>query len=480
MTKRTNGLALLAHKCAARTFDLSTGVVHASMRDQIVRAQLLIRDLRENDPTCNRVLIVGGGVGGVSAATMACELDMDVVLVDSQNKPFSLQAGVTSRFVGPFMYEWPELGHDCQDYPPPGALGQPSDATPKWTAAHPIPAAKFAENLDDWLVAHRFLPGTARFYFGVVPAEVEAYVRAFVAYHGTETVAGVPPGPEYVLPKGCLDHQGKPAHGGTSFRPDYIVLAAGMGEERVALPGFPRIRGKSFWDNDELKLDKTRHANSCVFGGGDGALQDVLRLLTKHDHPLQLIRDLRLDTAVAEAIDRWAPSLEALERQSRLVTTWSGTGSFEDIDTRCQSVAAALAGEAVVREAVRRQLREGRGEVHHVMRERCFGKAYLLNRFVVHLIEQCQKLGAYRRVLTYRVHREASITDARPTVRDGKRGFFISLEDDPKHYFFRWIAVRYGADSDTVPQSKMVKLNPKTRADRTSMAAIPLPLMVPD
>ncbi|MBB5503250.1 hypothetical protein [Paraburkholderia sp. MM5384-R2] len=480
MTTRTNGLALLAHKCAARTFDLSTGVVDASMRDQIVRAQLLMRDLRENDPACNRVLIVGGGVGGVSAATMACELDMDVVLVDSQKKPFSLQGGVTSRFVGPFMYEWPELGHDCQSYPPSHVLGQPSDATPKWTAANPIPAAQFAMNLEDWLVAHPFLPGTARFYFGVVSEEVEAYVRAFVAYHGTETVAGAPPGPEYVLPSGCLDHRGKRAYGGASFRPDYIVLAAGMGDERVALPDFPLVSGESFWANDDLKLDATRHANSSVFGGGDGALQDVLRLLTKHDHPLQLIRDLRLDAAVAKSIDRWAPHLEALERQSRLVTTWSGSGSFEDIDTQCQLVAADLAGDAFVCEAVRRQLREGEGEVHHVMRERYFGKAYLLNRFVVHLIEQCQKLGPRRGVLTYHAHREARVTNAKHAVRAGKRGYLISLRGDTKQYFFRWIAVRYGADPGAVPQSKMVKLNPKTRADRTSMAAIPLPLMVPD
>jgi hypothetical protein len=480
VTKRTNGLALLAHKCAAKTFDLSTGVVHASMRDQIVRAQLLIRDLRENDPTCSRVLIVGGGVSGVSAAAMACEHDMDVVLVDSQKKPFSLQAGVTSRFVGPFMYEWPELGHDCQDYPPPHVLGQPSDATPKWTAADPIPAAKFAKNLVDWLVAHCFLPGTARFYFGVVPEEVQAYVRAFVAYHGTGTIAGGPPVPEYVLPRGCLDHQGKPAPVGASFRPDYIVLAAGMGEERVVLPDFPHVTGESFWANDDLKLDATRHANSCVFGGGDGALQDVLRLLTKHDHPLQLIRDLRLDATVAKSIDRWAPRLEALERQSRLVTTWSGTGSFEDIDTQCQFVAADLAGDAFVREAVWQQLREGAGEVHQIMRERYFGKAYLLNRFVVHLIEQCQKRGARRGLVTYHAHREAIVTNAEHTVRARKRGYLVSLKDDPKQYFFRWIAVRYGADPDTVPQSKMVKLNPKTRADRMSMAAIPLPLMVPE
>lgn len=479
MTKRSNGLALLAHKCAARTFDLSTGVVHASMRDQIVRAQLLMRDLRENDPGCNQVLIVGGGVAGVSAATAASDLDMNVVLVDSQERPFSLQAGVTSRYVGPFMYEWPELGHDCQDYPPPHALAQPSCATPKWTEAHPIPAAKFAKILEGWLMAHPFLPGTARFYFGVVPEEVQAYVRAFVAFHGAAPAAGGSPGPEYVLPKRCRDHKGERAHAGASFRPDYIVLAAGMGEERIALPDFPLVKGSSFWANDDLKLDETRHADSCVFGGGDGALQDVLRLLTKHDHPLQLIRDLRLNTHVAEAIDRCAPRLEALERQSRLVTTWSGAGSFEEIDTQCQSLAAGLARDTTMRHAVWQQLRKGTGEVHHVMREQYFGKAYLLNRFVVHLIEQCQKASGYTGVLAYLAHRTASVTNAKVAFIAGKRGYRISLEGDPKSYFFRWIAVRYGADQDAVPQSKMVKLNPETRADRMSMAAIPLPLVVP-
>ncbi|MDR8729980.1 hypothetical protein [Burkholderia pseudomultivorans] len=479
MTKKANGLALLAHKCAARTFDLSTGVLHASMRDQIVRAQLLMRDLKENEPGCRRVLIVGGGVGGISAAAMASELDMEVLLVDSKREPFSLQAGVTSRYVGPFMYEWPELGYDCQTYPPVHPLDPPHSATPTWTANQPISAADFANRLKTWLAAHTFSPGKARFFFGAVPTDVATFVRDFVAHHGSASGATTSKSPEYVLPEGCLDHKRRPAPTGAPFVPDYVVLAAGMGEERVALPDFEFVEGKRFWDNDDLKLPQTCFGNSCVFGGGDGALQDVLRLLTIHNHPLQMIEELKSDVLVANAIEKVTPRLESLERQSRLVTTWSGASSFDPIDRQCQTVAMELARAKGVRDAVWRQLRKGSGEVHHVMREQYFGKAYLLNRFSVHLIEQCQVAEERTGTLTYHPHRKTNVADAKPAFSAGKRGYSISLDTSPNAYFFQWVAVRYGADPDELPQSKMVKLNETTQADRTSMAAIPLPLVVP-
>ncbi|HDR9150338.1 TPA: hypothetical protein QDA88_002678 [Burkholderia vietnamiensis] len=479
MTKKTNGLALLAHKCAARTFDLSTGVVHASMRDQIVRAQLLMRDLKENEPSCRQILIIGGGVGGISAAAMASELNMEVVLVDSKSEPFSLQSNVTSRYVGPFMYEWPELGYNCQTYPPTLALDHPHSATPQWTANQPISAADFADNLKDWLAKHIFSPGKARFYFGAKSTDVATFVRDFVAYHGSASDMSASTGPEYLLPKDCVDHNRKPAIAGGSFTPDYVVLAAGMGQERVALPDFKFVEGKRFWDNDDLKLPETCFGNSCVFGGGDGALQDVLRLLTTHDHPLQMIDQLRKKTSVASEIDKVTPHLESLERQSRLVTTWSGTDSFDAIDKQCQSIATELARLKDVHSAVQQQLRKGSGEVHHVMREQYFGKAYLLNRFAVHLIEQCQIVERHKGTLTYHPHRKANVTNASEEVLDGKQGYLISLDTAPTPYFFRWVAVRYGADPKDIPQSKMVKLNKSTQADRTSMAAIPLPFVVP-
>ncbi|MFP3245845.1 MAG: hypothetical protein RXR20_14995, partial [Paraburkholderia sp.] len=64
-------LALLGLKAKSNIFDLSSDLVHVSMRDQIVRAQILVRDLCAADPNLQRILVVGAGVAGISAAMAA-------------------------------------------------------------------------------------------------------------------------------------------------------------------------------------------------------------------------------------------------------------------------------------------------------------------------------------------------------------------------------------------------------------------------
>jgi NADPH-dependent 2,4-dienoyl-CoA reductase/sulfur reductase-like enzyme len=113
-----NALSLLAHKVAPNVFDLSSLQWHVSIRDQIVRAQLLMADLCMADKDIDSVLIIGMGAAGISAAMAACEQGIpNVYVVDRADAPFKLFRGVTSRFVGPFMYEWPSSFHADQGYP---------------------------------------------------------------------------------------------------------------------------------------------------------------------------------------------------------------------------------------------------------------------------------------------------------------------------------------------------------------------------
>ena len=103
-----DSLSLLSLKVASNVFDLSSGLHHISIRDQMVRAQLAVRDLKRGDPELDSLLIVGAGVAGIAAALEAEARGVrSVVVVEAAAQPFSLLRGVTERYIGPFMYEWP-------------------------------------------------------------------------------------------------------------------------------------------------------------------------------------------------------------------------------------------------------------------------------------------------------------------------------------------------------------------------------------
>ena len=90
MTK--SGITWISSKVAPRCFNLSYGYGNISIRDQVVRAQLLINDLHEinklcqfkNEESIKKVLIVGAGFAGTVAAVFAAKRGFDVTLVDAQ------------------------------------------------------------------------------------------------------------------------------------------------------------------------------------------------------------------------------------------------------------------------------------------------------------------------------------------------------------------------------------------------------------
>lgn len=474
-----NGLALLANKCAARTFDISSGMVYASIRDQIVRAQLLIRDLKINDPQCNRILIIGGGVAGVAAATCASEMGIQAVLLETKDKPFHLQSTVTNRMVGPFMYEWPSLVSASQNYPSSDfGLSEALDSTPSWQADIPITASDLAQNLSTWLKGRKFQTPEPRFFFGVDAKSTKKYVKSFVACvsksHRTGSNVMLP---TLNLPTKfvALDGKTQEIKAGT-YVPDYTILAVGMGAERVFLvDNQPKgVQGVPFWANDDLRDPKVAHWEIGVFGGGDGALQDVLRLITNHAHPLSFIKALEEgDDHIKAELDNIRPRLEALEQQSRLLASWTSGPVYDLIDVRCKEVCEELSNNPNVVNKVLTQIRTGTGKVFHVYKEAQLGRAYLLNRFCVHLIFSClQKRKSYG-LVTYEKLDTTRVVSASKT----RKKFMVSLSNGHT-LTLRRVVVRYGSNKDDLEKRQLVKLSEETKADRISMASIPLPYVV--
>lgn len=476
-----NGLAVLANKCAARTFDISSGMVYASMRDQIVRAQLLVRDLKQADPRCNRLLIVGAGLAGASAAVHASAIGIETLVLEAREDAFSLQSQGSTRMVGPFMYEWPSIECQSQHYPAVGpTLGGPMPEAPNWTSKDPMPARELANKLREWLKAQRGHSAPPQFHFKVPADWTRKYVTEFVAAAGTSGAFCPPPlqlpvpitgGPRIVS-----------TIGNSSFLPDYVILAVGMGEERVHLvDGQPGgMCGLRFWDNDDLRSSGVERMEVAVFGAGDGALQDVLRVLTKHDHPLSFIEALETGpNAIRAAIDQVRPLLASLEQQSRLFATWSSGPVYDLIDEQCERLCNELAGQPEVPKKVLSELRTGNGRVHHIYREQHLTRAYLLNRFCVHLINACQSIDDSGPQMRYVRHKDTTVVSATPasTPAVAGAGGMIQLSDNTVINPAK-LVVRFGPDTQWIENFQMVRLTPETHPDRISMAAIPLPYVV--
>lgn len=510
-------LILLALKVAANVFDLSSGQAYVSIRDQIVRARLMIRDLGAADPKAGRILVVGAGVAGVAAAVAAARAGFIVDVVDCGNAPFGLQKKATHRYVGPFMYEWPSHFHDDQSYPPDAALGWgvPGAAgTPQWRATGPITGTRLARHLGHWLrcemrqIAAGGGQGKLRVWTGAKPDMVRNAVRAFTRLVAFRAQRGKGASAADLMRGGGTLRLGQVSAwpGGKaprtlSLTPDYIILGAGLGEERTTLEELPAPSfaiGPAFWEPDALRSPSTANERIGVFGGGDGALQDVLRALTRHEHPLRMMDALRKDPRVAELIAAQHEPLLALEQQTRLLMTWGGAVHVRQLDRTCAAIARQLAAHRRVRAAVAQQIRPGDGYVQHFVLDDYFGKAYLLNRFVLHLIIECMQpthgqAHRWNAKMRYECHLQV-VAKSKPPLA-GLPAYRIGLEPAAgrqpiaklgaaiplagTQMFFDKVAIRYGVRPNTVPGSQMVSVSKRMKATRVAMSPIPLPYVIP-
>lgn len=499
-----DSLALLSMKVASNVFDLSSGMFNVSIRDQMVRAQLIVRDLRRADPGLKNLLIVGAGAAGMTAALSAAQSGIaNVVVLETKSEPFFLFKGVTERHVGPFMYEWPSVFFDDQSYPKhsqtPWSGFAKSPLT--WSSQNPCSADALAGMLSASLIAamkKMKVRNRPLIFVGQTEARVHRIVKDFANHEAARNQARLTkqplpnryrfrlPAPDLWTAENKFKKQKKPKL--SDFAPQYIILAAGMGYEDLKLVKLDWVENTytgsnpeclRFWENDQLLNVQTCDKRIAIFGGGDGALQDVLRALTGFAHPLELLRKLESVAGVRRALHAVAPDLLALDRQGRQFATWTTRHEeFRALDGACRSIAGQLAGQAVVAKRVQQLIRRGKGAVTLVVRETYFDKTYLLNRFMVHLLDACAQAGAWpgRMGLDVRFHsRACGYRDENPKheieVLDTVSGRVTTIHADE-------IAVRYGIERDTVPGAQMIQVSDARSRHRTTMARIELPFVM--
>ncbi len=483
-----DSLSLLALKVASNVFDLSSGLHHISIRDQIVRAQLLVRDLYRAVPGLDSILVVGAGPAGVAAALEAANRGVkEVVLVEAKDEPYKLFLGVTHRFIGPYMYEWPSPFATDQSYPEHQQTPWKGRATSplRWKAKAPTTARRRFRVLRARLRLHLKSHTNPTLLVNVDRAYVQKFVKAFALYGARRG-----PKPPPFQPNPSAVSWPSMSLANTKISPRFVLLAAGMGEENVQLfPGSTCV-GTAFWQSDNLRDPSTPNQQVAIFGGGDGALQDTLRALTRFDHPLQFLDHLERDPAVKTALGDVAATLIAMDRQNRQFDGWTAEGSAAcTVDACCATVAAGLVAICpALSDRIRQGIRQGGGRVALFVRENHFGKAYLLNRFLVHLLCFVRQKGwapspaqPPQPLVDFEVHwgHEAvghQMVANAPRNEITLRVNGASAAAPPKDRFDH-VVVRYGIDRSTVPGAQMIQLSKRRSAQRTTLKRVELPFV---
>jgi hypothetical protein len=398
-------LSLVAHKVAPFQFDLNVGAVNASIRDQIVRAQMVVRALWQLEQAKDKarrlqrpLLICGAGIAGLAAADEAHRLKMGFELVEKNAFPSGALAGMGKRYLSPTMYEWPAPLFDEHSHPRRDAsfLGAEARTGFKLKFAAPVQIQRLEKRLSALMKSKlkrwqsNAASKRARYCFipnaSITPGTKTSLQRLLDVPTGRASAAGLPP-IELSLVGG----------GTRQVTSAYIVFAGGFSAERTDYEGWV-FTTPPFWEPDKLTAPhfglagQTGRVSAFIAGAGDGAIQDALRCLVVPTvaHPLSLWKKIARSAGKKRAeLEPILREVLSLDSYSTIAFLWSGDKDvFECVDERHRTLARELLGLAPnIKKAIERMLRDD-VDIVHIQRNRAFfTRCYPLNRFLIHLME---------------------------------------------------------------------------------------------
>lgn len=249
-----------------------------SVRDQIVRASFLVERLWATGRLAadTSLMVIGAGAAGVTVALKAVHFGVQqVVVVDAADRVLSLQARCSTRWLDPAQYDWPARHWDGECWP----IAEPAGFAHPTAGQLPPPVTLQADAADEW---------AARFEAALSVYEAGGHIR-FVPDARAVDWSEDPSRTHYVVQ---FDDPKTGASRG-SLSAQVIVFAGGFGRERVSAPvlapggaEIPDVRhaGTPFWADDGFEQPNlgctTLNDGVLVCGGGDGALQDFIRLVS--------------------------------------------------------------------------------------------------------------------------------------------------------------------------------------------------------
>lgn len=368
---------LEAHRIAAGVFSISGRLHPISIRDQMLRSHEFVRraldaELIEpgspDDPQARKFLVVGAGVAGVTAAIQAAEAGVPTTLIEKADVPFATFAKCDTRVVDPTQYDWP-LGH--------------------WRVGKFCWHAGLVDSVLPWNrgdYAH-VLANVWRAKFNELRSDTFGELLQFRRSRQLNKVsvltpvAGGRPGVVAEI-KDCRSGEVR------DFKAGIILIATGFGYEDCHLGSFD---GTPFWSTDSLSKPKfgigKTQPRVLISGGGDGALQDFLRVLVRPVFK-SARRILRWLPPQPELFKRFQDSYECAERKHQ----WDGGRQFDHhvltfLQQRFDEVVDEYrdACGSQLDRAMTLLLRDPLPEVTLVYPCDHFGRSYPLNRFLATL-----------------------------------------------------------------------------------------------
>gem|GEM_PF-4399199 len=246
-----------------------------------MRAAFLVQRLVREDELRPgfKVLVVGAGVAGVETAIGLCHHGINVIVIDQSKEAFALQKSSKTRWLDPCQYDWPRFHFDTGTFPIEGTA-----VFLKWKADYSINIAAKWQFTFNW--ARSKYEDQLDIIWRCTRFDIESIEEDRFAIR--------------LHPIGVKEPK--------STTVDAIIFATGSGYERHMLDdskssGF-KCMGPAFWGNDSLNalnLGKTNPPTALIMGGGDGALQDFLRITTGIKSAKDIYKALDLPKEVLHA-----------------------------------------------------------------------------------------------------------------------------------------------------------------------------------
>lgn len=282
---------LEAHALGHLHYGIGGKLSPVSIRDQMFRGRVIIDraiDAKLIGPD-RELLVVGAGAAGATAAMYAANQSIPTTLIDKNKGPFSRQRRCRSRWISPTQYDWPADHWDLDYYPWAGP-----DMPLPWDAEYSNLLASVW--LFEFKLTRRFNP-----HFRFLRS-TKINWRAFKREVAREPTR--------------LEVDFKP-HGRGRF--GMVIFSGGPGTEVCRVGDY---KGFRFWDTDNFEkphLGLVTPPRILISGGGDGALQDFLRIITKMSTAKDIYNSL--PPAAQRAIDK---SIASIEDQAQRAYLWTG------------------------------------------------------------------------------------------------------------------------------------------------------------
>ncbi len=298
------------------------------------------------------LLVIGAGAAGATAAIRSAAHGISTLLVEAAPGPFLRQAGCRTRWIDPVQYDWPV------DHWQKGLYPWISPAMPLPCVAGPANQIALA-----WTLALN----RARL----------RHPRLQVMYR-TVLVGG-----PVLLPPGVLQVRLSSGRALPFFVPrvGMVLSCVGAGTERSTHGNYA---GFDFWSTDPFQgLAATDQV--LISGGGDGALQDYLRIVTG----LKAAEEIYTRLGIPLAIEHL---LQSAEDQAGRVYIWGGDARHDhDALLRLHQIHETVVNKLLARlPSLSKKLREitaaKPSTVKLVYPCAHFSRCYGLNRFLVLLL----------------------------------------------------------------------------------------------